>query len=129
LAFFAFFAFFTFFAFFAFLAIVNPLRVQWMETRHEACSAEGQPHNILDRNPNRFAARCPALSRQCHCVIHSCYAFLTLFRRTARAAAQKTAPRTGDRGFRIRLRVNDAPTPAAHLHRSETAARQWRRSS
>jgi hypothetical protein len=72
-----------------------------METRHEACSAEGHPCNILDRNPNRFAARCPALSRQCHCVIHSCYAFLTLFRRTTRAAAQKSAPRAGDRGFRI----------------------------
>jgi hypothetical protein len=50
-----------------------------METRHEACSAEGQPRNILDRNPNRFAARCPALSRRCHCVIHSCYAFRTHF--------------------------------------------------
>jgi hypothetical protein len=113
LAFFAFFAFFTFFAFFAFLAIVNPLRVQWMETRHEACSAEGHPCNILDRNPNRFAARCPALSRQCHRVIHSCYALLTLFRRTTRAAAQKSAPRASDRGVRIRFRVNDERMPAA----------------
>jgi len=45
-----------------------------METRHEACSAEGQPRNILERNPNRFAGRCPALSRRRHRVIHSCYA-------------------------------------------------------
>jgi len=51
-----------------------------METRHEACSAEGQPRNILDCNPNRFAGRCPALSRCCHCVIHSCYAFFDAFR-------------------------------------------------
>ena len=51
-----------------------------METRHEACSAEGQPRNILECNPNRFARRCPALSRMCHCVIHSCYVFLRLFR-------------------------------------------------
>jgi len=50
-----------------------------METRHEACSAEGQPRNILDGNPNRFAARCPALSRRCHYVIHSCYAFSDVF--------------------------------------------------
>jgi len=50
-----------------------------METRHEACSAEGQPRNILECNPNRFAARCLALSRQCHRVIHSCYAFWRVF--------------------------------------------------
>jgi hypothetical protein len=50
-----------------------------METRHEACSAEGQPRNILKGNPNRFAARCPALSRRCHYVIHSCYAFSDVF--------------------------------------------------
>src|SRR4030081_3614327 len=52
-----------------------------METRHEACSAEGQPRNILECNPNRFAGRCPALSRRCHRVIHSCYAFWPIFRR------------------------------------------------
>src|ERR1700737_3371040 len=78
--FFDFLAFFAFFAFFAFLAIASSFGL-WMETRHEACSAEGQPRNILKRNPNRFAARCPALSRRRHPVIHSCYAFLRCFRR------------------------------------------------
>src|SRR5215831_10400796 len=43
--------------------------MDWNATR-EACSAEGQPRNILEPNLNRFAARCPALSRQCHYVIH-----------------------------------------------------------
>jgi len=59
-----------------------------METRHEACSAEGQPRNILEGNPNRFAARCPALSRRCHCVIHSCYAFWCIFCRAGRSEPQ-----------------------------------------
>ena len=54
-------------------------RFKWMETRHEACSAEGQPHNILEHNPSRFAARCPAPSRQCHRVIHRCYAIWACF--------------------------------------------------
>src|SRR3981081_2146712 len=70
-----------------------------METRHEACSAEGQPHNILEYNPNRFAGRCPALSRRCHRVIHSCYAFWPIFCRgnalriakSSRAANDRTA--------------------------------------
>jgi len=59
-----------------------------METRHEACSAEGQPRNILEGNPNRFAARCPALSRRYHRVIHSCYAFCCIFCRARRSEAQ-----------------------------------------
>jgi hypothetical protein len=37
--------------------------------------AEGQPHNILDDNPNRFAVRFRVLSCRRHRVIHSCYAF------------------------------------------------------
>src|SRR6516165_7913063 len=62
-------------------------------TRHEACSAEGQPRNILRTKLNRFAARCPALSRHCHCVIHSCYAFAGDFCARIRLAA--TQPRAG----------------------------------
>ena len=138
LAFLVFLAFFAFFAFFAFLAIVNPLRVQWMETRHEGCSAEGQPRNILECNPSRFAGRCPALSRRCHCVIHSCYGFLSaVLRKSSRAidasppatTPDQTAPHHG----RLRFRVNEAPmrglmlrpsgTAAAHLHDFKTTVR------
>jgi len=49
----------------------------------EACLAEGQPRNILDSNPNRFAARCRVLSRRRHHVIHRWYAFwCNFFRKT-----------------------------------------------
>ena len=51
----AFFA-FAFFAFFAFLAIVSSQGFNGLKRDSEACLAEGQPHNILDHNPNRFAA-------------------------------------------------------------------------
>jgi hypothetical protein len=53
----AFFA-FAFFAFFAFLAIVSSQGFHGMKRDTEACLAEGQPRNILDHDPNRFAARC-----------------------------------------------------------------------
>jgi hypothetical protein len=69
------FDFFAFFAFFAFLAIVSSQEFHGLKRDYEACSAEGQPHNILDGKLNRFAACCLALSRQRHRVIHSCYAF------------------------------------------------------
>jgi hypothetical protein len=72
---FAFLAFFAFFAFFAFLAIVSSQGFNGLKRDSEACLAEGQPHNILDHNPNRFAARFRVLSCRCHRVIHSCYAF------------------------------------------------------
>jgi hypothetical protein len=58
----AFLAFFAFFAFFAFLAIASS-QCLWMETPHEACSAEGQPRNILNMIPTdsgRAAPRCHA---------------------------------------------------------------------
>ena len=53
--------------------------------------AEGQPHNILDHNPNRFAARFRVLSCRCHRVIHSCYAISTRFfiKTTSRPAASR----------------------------------------
>src|ERR1700688_1416583 len=94
-----------------------------METRHEACSAEGQPRNILECNPNRFAGRCPALSRHGHCVIHSCYAFLAHFNRRDAPCVEKSSPA-------IALRappappgtVNVAATRRRLLHRSGTAA-------
>ena len=69
------FDFFAFFAFFAFLAIVSSQEFHGLKRDYEACSAEGQPYNILDGKLSRFAARCLALSRQRHRVIHSCYAF------------------------------------------------------
>src|SRR3954453_21479286 len=63
------------------------------ETRHEGCSAEGQPRNILDDKLSRFARFCPALSHPCHRVIHSSDAF------------------SGDFGPRIRIAgVLDDPT-------------------
>ena len=68
-------AFFAFFAFFAFLAIVSSQGFNGLKRDSEACLAEGQPHNILNCNPNRFAARCRVLSRRRHHVIHSCYGF------------------------------------------------------
>ena len=74
LAFLAFFA-FAFFAFFAFLAIVSSQGFNGLKRDSEACLAEGQPHNILDHNPNRFAVRFRVLSCRYHRVIHSCYAF------------------------------------------------------
>jgi len=70
LAFLAFFA-FAFFAFFAFLAIVSSQGFNGLKRDSEACLAEGQPHNILDDNPNRFAARFRVLSCDRHRVIHS----------------------------------------------------------
>jgi hypothetical protein len=110
-----------------------------METRHEACSAEGQPRNILEYNPNRFAARCLALSRHCHRFIHSCYAFLprfwkiTLLHTGARPGAiefstrmdrpdlARSSPKTVSGTAAAHaieppappVRVNDAPTRAA----------------
>jgi hypothetical protein len=40
-------AFFAFFAFFAFLAIVSSQGYNGLNATREACSAEGQPRNIL----------------------------------------------------------------------------------
>jgi hypothetical protein len=45
--FFDFLAFFAFFAFFAFLAIVSSQGLMDGNATREACSAEGQPRNIL----------------------------------------------------------------------------------
>ena len=75
--FFDFLAFFAlaFFAFFAFLAIVSSQGFHGLKRDTEACLAEGQPRNILDDNPTRFAGPCRVLSWRCHHVIHSCYAF------------------------------------------------------
>ena len=75
--FFDFLAFFAlaFFAFFAFLAIVSSQGFHGLKRDTEACLAEGQPHNILDDNPTRFAGPCRVPSWRCHHVIHSCYAF------------------------------------------------------
>jgi hypothetical protein len=55
--FFDFLAFFAlaFFAFFAFLAIVSSQGFHGWKRDTEACLAEGQPRNILDDNPSRFA--------------------------------------------------------------------------
>ena len=55
--FFDFLAFFAlaFFAFFAFLAIVSSQGFHGLKRDTEACLAEGQPRNILDDNPSRFA--------------------------------------------------------------------------
>src|SRR3954451_22513349 len=55
--FFDFLAFFAlaFFAFFAFLAIVSSQGFHGLKRDTEACLAEGQPRNILDDNPTRFA--------------------------------------------------------------------------
>src|SRR5258708_29947280 len=46
--FFDFLAFFAFFAFFAFLAIVSSQGLMDGNATREACSAEGQPRNILE---------------------------------------------------------------------------------
>jgi hypothetical protein len=73
--FFDFLAFFAFFAFFAFLAIVSSQGFHGLKRDTEACLAEGQPRNILNDNPSRFAGRCRVPSWRCHHVIHSCYAF------------------------------------------------------
>jgi hypothetical protein len=108
LAFFAFFAFFTFLAFFAFLAIASSFRFNGWKRDAEACSAEGQPRNILECNPNRFAGRCLAPSRQCHCVIHNSYAFWMRFCRCDAPGAAKN-PRAASSRQR-RVRVNDAAT-------------------
>lgn len=67
------------------------------ETRHEGCSAEGQPRNILRRKLSRFAGDCPAQSHPCHHVIHSSDAF------------------SGDFGARIRITASAIPLPATGL--------------
>jgi hypothetical protein len=87
----AFFAFF-FAAFFAFLAIISSQGLNG-ETRHEGCSAEGQPRNILDDKLNRFAPLCPAPSHLRHRVIHSCCAVSGDFGRRIRFAAHATITR------------------------------------
>ena len=75
--FFDFLAFFALalFAFFAFLAIVSSQGFHGLKRDTEACLAEGQPRNILDDDPSRFAVPCRVPSWRCHHVIHSCYAF------------------------------------------------------
>jgi hypothetical protein len=45
----------AFFAFFAFLAIVSSQGFHGLKRDTEACLAEGQPRNILDDDPSRFA--------------------------------------------------------------------------
>jgi hypothetical protein len=85
--FFDFLAFFAFFAFFAFLAIVSSQGFNGLNATREACSAEGQPRNILEREFTRFAARCRVLSRRCHCVIHRCYEFGCVFRENSSKTA------------------------------------------
>lgn len=86
------------------------------ETRHEGCSAEGQPRNILDDKLSRFAALCPALSHPCHRVIHSSDAF------------------SGDFGSRIRIAASRRPSPPTSLtirqppgavHESKTKGAFW----
>src|ERR1700719_3228187 len=98
-----------------------------METRHEACSAEGQPRNILKCNPSRFAGRCPALSRRCHRVIHSCYAFLSAILRKSSLAIVLSPPAMTPE---VNISASDASAPGLtmrqcegrKLHRSGTAA-------
>jgi hypothetical protein len=100
----AFFAFF-FVAFFAFLAIVILIGVNG-ETRHEGCSAEGQPRNILDGKLSRFAQLCPASSHPCHRVIHRSDAF------------------SGDFAARIRIKRRlTMPESVSAIHQSKTKAR------
>ena len=55
--FFDFLAFFAlaFFAFFAFLAIVSSQGFHGLKRDTEACLAEGQPRNILNDDPSKFA--------------------------------------------------------------------------
>jgi hypothetical protein len=67
------------------------------ETRHEGCSAEGQPRNILGDKLSRFAGACPALSHLCHCVIHSSDAFSGDFYPRIRIAARRDTTAHGRR--------------------------------
>src|SRR5690349_16713754 len=79
-----------------------------METRHEACSAEGQPRNILEHNPNRFAARCP----------HRHATVIPLSTVVMRFCLLFTAPRAVATMFDAQVlcrppaRVNDVPSQA-----------------
>src|SRR5208283_4311547 len=69
----AFLAFLAFFAFFAFLAIASSFGLMVKrDTRHARGGLASQQPQLQS---NRFAGGCLALSRQCHRVIHSCYAF------------------------------------------------------
>jgi hypothetical protein len=63
--FFDFLAFFAFFAFFAFLAIVSSQGLMDGNATREACSAEGQPRNILEPNPTDSQAAAP----RCHVAV------------------------------------------------------------
>jgi hypothetical protein len=86
--------------------------------------AEGQPRNILSAKLNRFAGRCRVLSRRCHRVIHSCYAFEATFIGFFRAAdllqPLATIPTRG-------VRVNDASTRSALAFiNSKPWAARWR---
>jgi hypothetical protein len=55
----AFLAFFAFFAFFAFLAIVSSQGYNGLNATREACSAEGQPRNILGDKVQQIRAALP----------------------------------------------------------------------
>ena len=67
--------------------------------------AEGQPRNILDHHPTRFASGCRVPSWRCHHVIHSCYAFLMRFVAETRATPPFEC---------VRVMLNDVRTPAFH---------------
>jgi hypothetical protein len=57
-------AFFAFFAFFAFLAIVSSQGYNGLNATREACSAEGQPRNILKDKVQQIRSRLPRIVTQ-----------------------------------------------------------------
>lgn len=87
-------------------------------TRHEGCSAEGQPRNILDDKLSRFGAGCPALSHLRHRVIHSSDAFSGDFCPRIRLGALP------QRGPLLRGRAClTMPESVRRIHQSTTNAR------
>src|SRR6185437_12689519 len=101
LAFLAFFAFFAFLAFLAFLAIASSFEFNGMkrDTRHARRRANLATSSGTD--PSRFGARCLALSRPYHGVIHNC-------RKFSAAKAKKEAPLTLDQRQRFRAKRDQA---------------------
>jgi hypothetical protein len=92
-------AFFAFFAFFAFLAMVSSQGLMdGNATRGMLGGGPASQHPRMQSQQIRGAL--PVLSRACHRVIHSCYAFWSIFRRCEALRAEKILIHANDRSSR-----------------------------
>jgi hypothetical protein len=94
----AFLAFFAFFAFFAFLAIVSSQGYNGLNATREACSAEGQPRNILGDKVQQIRAALPRAVTQPSSRYPQMLCSLTRLAKILRARATQVAVRRRRQG-------------------------------